>query len=96
MGNDERFLPAACAVWCRRAAVVAVHPAAPADEVAQIATSRGVTAMVCDPDDPAASRVGVPTVTFSRFAPDGDTVAATRYRPPRADVDSETVGDSVG
>ncbi|MDT7675042.1 MAG: long-chain acyl-CoA synthetase [Pseudonocardiales bacterium] len=92
VGNDERFLPAASAVWCRRAAVVAVHPAAPAEEVARIVAAMGATAVICDPGDPAVTAVGVPVVTFPRFAPaDGPEITelAARYRPPGGDVGAE-------
>ncbi|MDT7750013.1 MAG: AMP-binding enzyme, partial [Pseudonocardiales bacterium] len=92
VGNDERFLPAASAVWCRRAAVVAVHPAAPAEEVARIVAAMGATAVICDPGDPALTAVGVPVVTLPRFAPaDGPAITelAARYRPPSGDVGAE-------
>ncbi|MDT7599207.1 MAG: long-chain acyl-CoA synthetase [Pseudonocardiales bacterium] len=92
VGNDERFLPAASAVWCRRAAVVAVHPAAPAEEVARIVAAMGATAVICDPGDPAVTAVGVPVVTFPRFAPADNpeiTELAARYRPPSGDVGAE-------
>jgi long-chain acyl-CoA synthetase len=95
VGNDERFLPAASAVWCRRAAVVAVHPAAPAEEVARIVAAMGAAAVVCDPGDPvvtAVTAVGVPVVTFARFDPaDGAEITelAARYRPPGGDVGAE-------
>ncbi|HWN33660.1 MAG TPA: fatty acid--CoA ligase family protein, partial [Pseudonocardia sp.] len=72
VGNDERFLPAVCAVWGRRAAAVVMHPAAPAAEVARVVGAMGATAVVCGPEDPAAlpGAVGVPVVSFARFAPD--------------------------
>ncbi|MDT7777224.1 MAG: hypothetical protein QOC67_6148, partial [Pseudonocardiales bacterium] len=94
VGNDERFLPAASAVWCRRAAVVAVPPAAPAEEVARIVAAMGATAVICDPGDPVVTEVtvGVPVVTFPRFAPaDGPEITelAARYRPPGGDVGAE-------
>ena len=87
VGNDERFLPAMCAVWCRRAAAVVMHPAAPAEEVARVVAAMGATAVVCGPDDPAAlpGAVPVPVVTLSRFSP-GGAAGAARYRPPAEDV----------
>ncbi|HEX4360599.1 MAG TPA: class I adenylate-forming enzyme family protein [Pseudonocardia sp.] len=71
VGNDERFLPAVCAVWGRRAAAVVMHPAAPAEEVARVVAAMGATAVVCGADDPAAlpGVVGVPVVAFDRFSP---------------------------
>ena len=89
VGNDERFLPAACAVWCRRAAVVPVHPAAPAEEVARIVTAMRARAVVLDPDDCAGAVVDVPVISLDRFAPDGETDGVAEYRPPQADVGAE-------
>jgi long-chain acyl-CoA synthetase len=95
VGNDERFLPALCAVWCRRAAAVVMHPAAPADEVARVVAAMEATGLICAPEDPAATGtqigpVGVPTWLFDRFDPAGDSASdsatAARYRPPTEDV----------
>ena len=89
IGNDQRFLPAASAIWCREAAVVPVHPSAPADEVGRVIAALGATALICGPDDPAAGIGSVPTVTMPAFAPadDPDTAAfAATYRPPETDV----------
>jgi long-chain acyl-CoA synthetase len=66
-GNDERFLPAAAAVWSRQAAVVPMHPAAPVEEVARVVAALDVRAAICDPTDPAAAALPVPTVGFDRF-----------------------------
>jgi long-chain acyl-CoA synthetase len=64
VGNDERFLPALVAVWLRGAAAVAVHPAAPADEVRRVAESMGPTAEIV----PAGSTpvTGLPAVAVER------------------------------
>ena len=90
LGNDERFLPAACAVWCRRGAAIVMHPGAPAEEVARVVAGMGATALVCDPDDPAAvpGAVPVPVVTLPRFSPSGAAGAAS-YRPPSEDVGAQ-------
>ncbi|GAA5153375.1 hypothetical protein GCM10023321_23530 [Pseudonocardia eucalypti] len=102
VGNDERFLPAVCAVWCRRAAAVVMHPAAPAADVAKVVARMGATALVCDPADPAAGTgaaglgrapglapdgdAGVRVVPMGRFAPDSAPDPAGPYTSPRADV----------
>jgi len=89
LGNDERFIPAAAAVWCREAVVVPVHPAAPADEVARIVTAMNARAVVCDPDDPVIGQLAVPTISVGRHpAADGPrtTQLAARYVPPHAHV----------
>jgi long-chain acyl-CoA synthetase len=72
VGNDERFLPAVSAVWCRLGAAIVMHPAAPAAEVARVVAAMGATALVCDPEDPAAApgMVPVTVVAAARFAPD--------------------------
>jgi long-chain acyl-CoA synthetase len=68
-GNDERFLAAACAVWMSGGGVIAVHPAAPPAEVADVAASMNAVAIVCDPDDAAARTTGLPVVESPRFQP---------------------------
>ena len=90
VGNDERFLPAVCAVWRRRAAAVVMHPAAPPEEVARVVVAMGATAVVCGPEDPAAvpGAVAVPVVEFARFGP-GDIGGSGDYRPPTEDVGRE-------
>ncbi len=83
VGNDERFLPAAAAVWCRGAAVVAMHPAAPAEEVVRVVAAMGARVVIGDPHDPAAG--AVPFVGFARFpAQDGPDTAelAAAFAPP--------------
>ncbi|MFC4948288.1 class I adenylate-forming enzyme family protein [Pseudonocardia sp. GCM10023141] len=86
VGNDERFLPAATAVWCRGGAVVAMHPAAPAEEVVRVVAAMGARLVVGDPGDPAAG--AVPFVAFDRF-PSRDTTDADLLAPPAADVGGE-------
>jgi long-chain acyl-CoA synthetase len=92
VGNDERFLPAVSAVWCRLGAAIVMHPGAPAEEVARVVEAMSASALVCDPKDPAAvpGAVQVPVVTAARFAPDtggaASLGAAERYRPPAEDV----------
>lgn len=85
VGNDERFLPAVCAVWCRRAAAVVMHPAAPAADVAKVVARMAAAALVCDPADPAAA-TGAPVVPMGRFAPGSAPDPAGPYTPPTADV----------
>ena len=70
LGNDERFLPAAAAVWCRGGTVVAMHPATPVEDVARIGAAMDTRMMICDPDDPVVGAVDLPTLTFPRFSPE--------------------------
>ena len=83
VGNDERFLPAVAAVWCRGAAVVAMHPAAPAEEVERVVAAMDARLVIGDPEDVAAH------VPFARFPaqdfPDTAELAAA-YTPPSDDV----------
>ncbi|HEY2831553.1 MAG TPA: class I adenylate-forming enzyme family protein [Sporichthyaceae bacterium] len=67
VGNDERFLPALCAVWLRAAAVVPMHPAAPAAEVTRVVEALDVSAVIADPDDPCRIEVAVPVTPFPRI-----------------------------
>jgi long-chain acyl-CoA synthetase len=67
IGNDERFLPALCAVWLREAAAVPMHPAAPAAEVARVVEALGISAVIADPDDPCRTEVTGPVTPFPRL-----------------------------
>jgi long-chain acyl-CoA synthetase len=60
LGNDARFLPALVATWLRGAAAVVMHPAAPQDEVASVATSMDVAAVLAAAGDAAAGAAGGP------------------------------------
>jgi long-chain acyl-CoA synthetase len=64
IGNDERFLPALCAVWLRKAAAVPMHPAAPAAEVAGVVEALGISAVIADPDDPCRTEVTASVTPF--------------------------------
>jgi acyl-CoA synthetase (AMP-forming)/AMP-acid ligase II len=72
VGNDERFLPAICSVWARRCAAIVMHPSAPAEEVARVVAAMGASALICDPDDPAAAPdvLTVPVLKAPHFDPD--------------------------
>lgn len=70
-GNDERFLASAAAVWMCGGGVVAMHPAAPGNDVGNVTESMSVRAVLCDPRDEAARAGSVPVVNMERFAPDG-------------------------
>jgi long-chain acyl-CoA synthetase len=76
VGNDERFLPALCAVWLKEAAVVPMHPAAPAAEVSRVVEALGITAVIADPDDPCAAEVPVPVTPFPRISLTSATTSA--------------------
>lgn len=69
-GNDERFLAAATAVWMCSGAVVAMHPAAPSNDVTDVVASMNVRAIVADPGDAGAHASDIPVVDMNRFAPD--------------------------
>jgi long-chain acyl-CoA synthetase len=89
VGNDERFLAVAAAVWSREAALVPVHPSAPVDEVARVVAALGVTAAVVDPADPCAAPLNVPVVTFPRIPADDPGAEAERFAVPDRDVGAE-------
>jgi long-chain acyl-CoA synthetase len=89
VGNDERFLAAASAIWCRAGAVIPMHPAAPAAEVARVVTAMGAAAVVADPDDPCAGAVDVPVVAMTRVALTGAAESADAYTTPTAVDGSE-------
>ncbi|HEX4249079.1 MAG TPA: fatty acid--CoA ligase family protein [Pseudonocardia sp.] len=91
VGNDERFLPAVCAVWSRRAAAIVMHPAAPAAEVTRVVAAMGATTVVCGPEDLAAvpDVTGVPVVEFARFGPGDGAPERVDYRPPTEDAGDE-------
>jgi long-chain acyl-CoA synthetase len=87
-GNDERFLASAAAVWMCGGGVVAMHPAAPGNDVGDVIESMNVRAVLCDPADLAAHAGTVPVVHVERFSPDGRPDAsdlAARFGTP-ADV----------
>jgi long-chain acyl-CoA synthetase len=65
VGNDERFLPALCAVWLKQAAVVPMHPAAPAAEVARVIEALDVAAVIADPADPCRAEVSFPRIPLT-------------------------------
>src|ERR1700722_9830219 len=58
IGNDQRFPAAAFAVWLASAAVIAMHPAAPAHDVAGVAAAMDPVAVIADPDDTDAHSLG--------------------------------------
>ncbi len=89
IGNDERFLAAASAIWSREAAVVPMHPAAPPEEVARVVAALGVTAVVLDPDDPARTKLDVPVVPFARIPRTDPGAEAAAYTAPTRDVGAE-------
>jgi long-chain acyl-CoA synthetase len=86
VGNDERFPAAAWGVWMAGAAVVAVHPSAPATDIADVVAEMNVAAVIADPDDAGAAAAGRPVVASPRYAPAGPenaTEVARRYEAPR-------------
>ena len=80
LGNDERFLVALVATWLRGAAVVAVHPAAPLDDVGRVVADFGVVAVLADADDPCHGLVDARVLDVARV--DAGAMAASRLAPP--------------
>lgn len=70
IGNDQRFPAAAFAVWLAAAGVIAMHPAAPAHDLAAVAASMRPSAIIADPSDVAAHDSGLPVVDASPFGPE--------------------------
>lgn len=89
LGNDERFVAACSAIWSREAAVIPMHPAAPAEEVARVIATLDVRAAVVDPDDPCRAQLEVPVVPLGRIPTDDRGVEAGAYRVPARDVGPE-------
>lgn len=89
IGNDERYPAAAAAVWSREAAIVPMHPAAPAQEVARVVAALNAVAVVAAPEDPCVEVVDVPVAVVERIPPDDPGVEAIDYRPPTRDVGPE-------
>lgn len=64
IGNDERFVAVLMAAWSRGAALLPMHPAAPAGDVARTAEVMRADVLVCDPADGAAAAAGpLPVIT---------------------------------
>jgi long-chain acyl-CoA synthetase len=91
-GNDERFPASIGAVWMAGAAVIAVHPLAPASDLTDVASSMGAVAIIADPGDDAATASGLTVVDSPRFPPSGGPDAeqvARRFSMPD-DVDGDS------
>ena len=72
IGNDQRFPAAAFAVWMASAGMIAMHPAAPSHDVANVVAAMGPTAIIADPGDDVAGAAGsVPVVGVSPFPASG-------------------------
>jgi acyl-CoA synthetase (AMP-forming)/AMP-acid ligase II len=71
IGNDERFLPVLVATWVCGAAVIPMHPGAPAAEVERVVSTMNVTAVVSDPADAVnhtiSDTLARPVITFERL-----------------------------
>jgi len=83
LGNDQRFPPAAFGVWLASAGVIAMHPSAPARDVADVAAAMGPSAVIADPDDDGAHSVSTlpvvelrPYPTHRSAASEGDDFRA--------------------
>jgi long-chain acyl-CoA synthetase len=69
VGNDERFLAAAQAIWMAGGGVIAMHPAAPAKDVRDVADAMKAVAIITESDDEAAAATSLPVVAAPRFRP---------------------------
>jgi acyl-CoA synthetase (AMP-forming)/AMP-acid ligase II len=86
VGNDERFLPSLVAGWLARSAAVPMHPAVPAAEVARVVGSMGISAVVCDPGDPAVTLgLSVPVISLDRLEHEAQTAPGPLLAPPGVD-----------
>lgn len=79
-GNDQRFPAAAFATWMASAGVIAMHAAAPAHDVADVAAAMRPTAIIADPDDVGVQAVG--TLAVVGVAPFGPHPRNDRPCPP--------------
>jgi long-chain acyl-CoA synthetase len=70
VGNDQRFPAAAFAVWIAGGGVIAMHPAAPASDLVDVATSMKPSAIVADPGDESARAAGLPIIEAHPFRPE--------------------------
>jgi long-chain acyl-CoA synthetase len=87
LGNDERFLVALVAIWLRRAAAIAVHPAVPVDDVLRVIADFGAVGVVADPADRARDLIEVPVVDGCRV--DLAAASATRLDVPDGVADDD-------
>jgi long-chain acyl-CoA synthetase len=94
LGNDQRFPAAAFAVWLAAAGVIAMHPGAPAHDLAAVAASMRPSAVIADPGDADAHQiVGLPVVhasTSGSDALDTDSLSADAFCAPEFVGGSET------
>jgi long-chain acyl-CoA synthetase len=91
VGNDERFLAALVATWLRGCAAIAVHPAAPVDEVVRVAEALGAGRVIAAPDDPVVAAGSVPTTTLGRVERTGVPPAIVLMPPEVADGDEALI-----
>ena len=89
LGNDERFVAALAAVWQRGASVIAMHPAAPADDVRRVVESMQGAVVVTAPEDRSVENLPVPVVRFDRLDRNDPTV--TELDVPPVDDDEEAL-----
>jgi long-chain acyl-CoA synthetase len=90
LGNDQRFPAAAFGVWLASAGVIAMHPSAPARDVADVAAAMGPSAVIADPDDEGAHAVStLPVVEVSPYPTDRST-APEGFRAPAGVTGTDT------
>jgi long-chain acyl-CoA synthetase len=82
LGNDQRYPAAIFGVWLASAGVIAMHPSAPARDVADVAAAMGPSAIIADPDDDGAHSVPTLPVVDVRPYPTHQTDPASDFRAP--------------
>jgi long-chain acyl-CoA synthetase len=73
LGNDQRYPAAIFGVWLASAGVIAMHPSAPARDVADVAAAMGPSAIIADRDDDGAHSVSTLPVVDVRPYPTHST-----------------------
>ena len=90
LGNDQRFPAAAFGVWLASAGVIAMHPSAPARDVADVAAAMGPSAVIADPDDEGAHAVSTLPVVEVRPYPPRRSTAPEGFRAPAGVAGTDT------
>jgi long-chain acyl-CoA synthetase len=90
LGNDQRFPAAAFGGWLASAGVIAMHPSAPARDVADVAAAMGPSAVIADPDDEGAHAVSSLPVVEVRPYPTDRSTAPEGFRAPTGVAGTDT------
>lgn len=91
LGNDQRFPAAAFGVWLASGGVIAMHPAAPARDLADVAEAMAPTAVIADPDDDGAHAVGtLPVIDIRPYPAGGGDPGHRQFVTPARVVGTDT------